>query len=38
MGHDRAATIGLNLRSLGFGISFYSDLYVSTAILISLDM
>ena len=31
VGHDGHATMGLNLRLLGFGISLYSDFCVSTA-------
>ena len=31
VGYDRPTTIGLNLRSLGFGISIYSDFCVPTA-------
>ena len=31
VGHDGPAKMGLNLRSLGFGISIYSDSCVSTA-------
>ena len=30
-GHDGPATMDLNLRSLGFGISIHSDFCVSTA-------
>ena len=30
--HDGPGTMGLNLTSLGFGISIYSDLGISTAV------
>ena len=36
--HDVPTTMGLNLRSLGFRISIYSDLCVSTAIFICLNL
>ena len=38
VGHDVSATMGLNLRSLGFGVSIYSDFCVSTAFFICLDL
>ena len=31
VGHDGPATMGLNLKSLGFGISIFWDFCVSTA-------
>ena len=37
VGHDGPTTKGLNLRSLGFGNSIYSDFCVSSAFLICLD-
>ena len=36
--HDGPAIMALNLRSLGFGISIYSDFCVSTAFFICLDL
>ena len=38
VGHNRPAIMGLSLRSLGFGISIYSDFCVSTAFFIYLDL
>ena len=38
VGHDGPATMGLNLRSLGFGISIYLDFCVSTAFFICLNL
>ena len=38
VGHDDPATMVLNLRSLGFGISICSDFCVSTAFFICLDL
>ena len=38
IGHDRPATVGLNLRSLGFETSTYLDFCVSVAIFICLDL
>ena len=38
VGHDGPATIGLNLRSVKFGISIYLDFCVSTAFFICLDL
>ena len=36
--HDGPATMGLNLRSLGFGISIYSDFCVSPAFFLWLSV
>ena len=38
VGHDEPATMSLKLRSLGFGISIYSDFCVFTAHSIYLDL
>ena len=38
MEQDDPATMDLNLKSLGFGISMYSDSGVFTAIFISSDL
>ena len=38
VGNDGLATMGLNLRSLGFGISIHLDFCVSMAFFICLDL